>query len=46
MIDDYKFIIRINTNTDGVVKPTSPSDAAQTHDLLPLHINLSQKLQE
>lgn len=38
MIEGYKFIIRINTNTDSVVEPMSPSDAAQTHDLLLLHI--------
>lgn len=39
MTEGYKFNIRINTNTDSVVKPMSTADAPQTHDLLPLHIS-------
>lgn len=35
MIEGYKVMIRINTNTDSVV-------TTQTHDLLPLHIYLTE----
>lgn len=42
MTEGYRFITRINTNTDSVVKPMSPADVTQTHDLLPLHIYLTK----
>lgn len=42
MTEGYKFMIRINTNTDSVVKRMSPADAPQTPDLLPLHIYLTK----